>query len=185
MYESFKILGATQCISDSMLTKSHGNSGHQINSNLMWIKRRTPNVWRSSVIKFQCFWIRQCAINLKMFFVSLRLGSTKTKIKTLECLKQSNFEFSYRSKWNSHKENSNSELLMESMLIYCDFCANHPLQPFPLVLFCLVFFSNKLNKHSHPNSRSGGIFKGRKGRGEQRRPSNSDPVQKKNCSFFF
>ena len=105
MYESFKILRAMQCMSDSMLTKSHGNSGHQINSNLMWIKRRTPNVWRSSVIKFQCFWIRQCAINLKMFFLSLRLGSTKTKIKTLECLKQSNFAFSYRSKWNSHKEN--------------------------------------------------------------------------------
>ena len=68
---------------------------------------------------------------------------------------------------------------------YCDFCPNHPLQPFALVLFCLVFFSNKLNKHSHPNSRSGGIFKGRKGRDEKRRPSNSDPVQKKNCSFFL
>ena len=27
---------------------------------------------------------------------------------------------------------------------------NHPLQPFPLVVFCVVFFSNKLNKHSHP-----------------------------------
>ena len=40
---------------------------------------------------------------------------------------------------------------------------NHPLQPFPLVVFCVVFFSNKLNKHSHPNSRSGGIFKGRLG----------------------
>ena len=26
---------------------------------------------------------------------------------------------------------------------------NHPLQPFPLVVFCVVFFSNKLNKHSH------------------------------------
>ena len=31
---------------------------------------------------------------------------------------------------------------------------NHPLQPFPLVVFCVVFF---LNKHSHPNSRSGGV----------------------------
>ena len=34
---------------------------------------------------------------------------------------------------------------------------NHPLQPFPLVVFCVVFFLNKLNKHSHPNSRSGGV----------------------------
>ena len=76
--------GITKCDS------THGNSGHQINSNLItWIKRGTPNVWRSSVIKFQCFWIRRCAINLKMFFVSLRLGSTKIKIKTLECLKTS------------------------------------------------------------------------------------------------
>ena len=48
---------------------------------------------------------------------------------------------------------------------------NHPLQPFPLVVFCVVFFSNKLNKHSHPNSRSGGIFKGRLGIVEQTRPS--------------
>ena len=53
---------------------------------------------------------------------------------------------------------------------------NHPLQPFPLVVFCVVFFSNKLNKHSHPNSRSGGIFKGRLVIDEQTRPSNSDPV---------
>ena len=53
---------------------------------------------------------------------------------------------------------------------------NHPLQPFPLVVFCVVFFSNKLNKHSHPNSRSGGIFKGRLGIDEQTRPSNSDPL---------
>ena len=34
---------------------------------------------------------------------------------------------------------------------------NHPLQPLPLVVFCVVFFSNKLNKHSHPNSRSRGV----------------------------
>ena len=34
---------------------------------------------------------------------------------------------------------------------------NHPLQPFPLVVFCVVFFSNKLNKHTHSNSRSGDL----------------------------
>ena len=68
--------------------------------------------------------------------------------------------------------------LLESSVLsqYCDFCLNHPLQPFLLVVFCVVFFSNKLNKHSHPNSRSGGIFKGRLGIDEQTRPSNSDPV---------
>ena len=63
------------------------------------------------------------------------------------------------------------------LLRYCDFCPNHLLQPFPLVVFCVVFFSNKLNKHSHLNSRSeGGIFKGRSGIDAQTRPSNSDPV---------
>ena len=62
---------------------------------------------------------------------------------------------------------------------------NHPLQPFPLVVFCVVFFSNKLNKHSHPNSRSGGIFKGRLGIDEQTRPSNSDPIEEKNCLFKY
>ena len=37
--------------------------------------------------------------------------------------------------------------LRESSVLsrYCDFCPNHPLQPFPLVVFCVVFFSNKLN----------------------------------------
>ena len=53
---------------------------------------------------------------------------------------------------------------------------NHPLQPFPLGVFCVAFFSNKLNKDSHRKSRSGGIFKGRLGIDEQTRPSNSDPV---------
>ena len=68
--------------------------------------------------------------------------------------------------------------LRESSVLsqYCDFCPNHPRQPFPLVVFCVVFFSNKLNKHNHPNSRSGGIFKGRSAIDEQTRPSNSDPV---------
>ena len=62
---------------------------------------------------------------------------------------------------------------------------NHPLQPFPLVVFCVVFFSNKLNKHSHPNSRSGGIFKGRLGIDEQTRPSNSDPVVRLHRVLFI
>ena len=53
---------------------------------------------------------------------------------------------------------------------------NHPLQPSLLVVFCVVFFSNNLNKHSHPSSRSGGLFKGCLGIDEQTRPSNSDPV---------
>ena len=58
-----------------------GNSGYQIKSILMWTKRRTPNVWRSSVIKFQCFWIRQCVINLGCFL--FLLGSAGKWIRWL------------------------------------------------------------------------------------------------------
>ena len=74
MHKSFKILHATQCISMLTCTVTCGYSGHQIKSILMWTKRRTPNVSPSSVLKFQYFWIRQCVINLRCFFISLRFG---------------------------------------------------------------------------------------------------------------
>ena len=51
------------------------------------------------------------------------------------------------------------------------------------ILSCLFF--KQIEQTQSPQQSIGGIFKGRKGRDEQRRPSNSDPVQKKNCSFFF
>ena len=39
--------------------------------------------------------------------------------------------------------------LRESSVLsqYCDFCPNHPLQPFPLVVFCVVFFFKQIKQY--------------------------------------
>ena len=49
--------------------------------------------------------------------------------------------------------------LRESSVLsqYCDFCPNHPLQPFPLVVFCVVFVSNKLNSTVTYNTGYNGV----------------------------
>ena len=135
-------------------------------------KKSQKNLW----IIFPCYKLIQqiCQTTIKFGFESFS-NYIVFFVHFIKCTSQNWFQSSREIKM--HLRLRESSVLSQ----YCDFCPNHPLQPFPLVVFCVVFFSNKLNKHSHPNSRSRGIFRGRLGIDEQRRPSNSDPVQVKNC----